>query len=242
MFKVLFGFVMVFLKHLNEISFILHYPCCKTFIFEAFCAKCLVYRESDCVDADTGDLFPYLLYVGHIGNDDVRCLRDLPVCHIDEEVAWRIYVDLNYLTNRSFELKDTRGRYHRFDVTGFEFYLRLTDALRCYIMSARCFAYLALRRPPIFAMSSLSVAVQQLRIFERRVREMDIVCSAISSRTEAGKKHRQQQQERMMGLCDKNVFDVCFLKWCIINIATLSLKELLDEEGERMLCVDHALS
>jgi len=226
---------MVFLKHLNEDAFILHYPCCETFIFEAFCAKCVVQRESDIVYADTGDLFPYLLYVGRTGYDKIRCLRDMPVCHIDEEVAWRLYSDLVFLKQRAFVVRDLRGQCHRFDYLGYQLRNRFCDALMCYILSGKCFAYLALR-PPLFAMSGLSLAMQHLHALQRRAREMEIVCSVFRSRTVAGKRHNQ-----WMGWCDRDVYDVYSLKCCIINFGIRTLMKIQDEETESLMRVDCAL-
>ena len=225
---------MVFLRHLNECHFILHYPCCKAFILNGFCAKCLVHRTKDCVDADTGDLFPYLLYVGTFWNDDINCLSDVPVCHIDEEVAWRLLFDLVILKLHWLVVIDTCGQSHRLNVYCMRFRHRLCDALTCYILSGRRFSYMALRPPP--RRSHLNLTVQHLRTLERRAREMDIVCEVLMSRKATG-----ERRKKWSNLDERKVAQIHEIQSNINLKIEWTLRKIEDEDGERLLCVESAL-
>jgi len=235
---------MVFLKHLIEDGFILHYPCCKTFISEGFCANCLAHCEGgDYIDvaaaaaADTEGLFPYLLYVGHSSYDSVMCLHDMPVCHIDEELAWRIFLDLSIHKTRYFALRDTpRGQRHEFHILCDNVCVRVCDALKCYILLGGRFSKLVPPRLPLSQMSRLSLAVQHVCTLERCVREIKIVFNVLISGTVDGKRYKQ-----WMVRCSTDAYAIYHLQWCIMRDVTKTLKKIHREDLRHLWRVHLAL-
>jgi len=179
-------------------------------------------------------LFPYLLYVGNRGAGNIRCLSDMPVCHIDEELAWRLDFYLSSLQQREFEVRDLCGKHHKIEVWSDYLYNKVCDALRVYIFSGRRFAYLALRPSP--GMSSMSLALQHLQTLERYAQEIGVGCEVLRSRTVNG-----NRRKNWFGMRDRDVVGICYAKLFILDAVKQALKKIRNGDHDSLCCVDRAL-